>query len=83
MKSIVKKIAILSIAGMMQIGLGTSLIEASPLHIEPSSVQQQDNRNQIENERHEREIKRRPNESEREWHKRQELEKQRHKDNLR
>jgi hypothetical protein len=83
MKSMVKKIAILSMAGMMQVGFGASLIEASPLHTERSSVQQQDDRNQIENERHEREMKRRPNESEREWHERQKLENQRHKDNLR
>lgn len=83
MKSMVKKIAILSMAGMMQVGFGASLIEASPLYTERSSVQQQDDRNQIENERHEREMKRRPNESEREWHERQELEKQRHQDNLR
>ncbi len=83
MKSMVKKIAILSMVGMMQVGLGASLIEASPLHAERSSVQQQDDRKQIENERHEREMKRRPNESEREWHELQELEKQRHQDNLR
>jgi len=35
MKFVVKKIAIFSMVGMMQIGLGTSLIEASPLHSEP------------------------------------------------
>lgn len=83
MKNIVKKIAILSMMGMMQIGFGASLIEASPLHNVPSSVQQQDDRKQIENERHEREMKRRPNESEREWHERQRLENQRHEENLR
>lgn len=82
MENVVKKIAILSMMGMIQIGFGASLLEASPLHSEPSSVQQQDDRNQIENQRHDRELKRRPNESEREWHERQRLENQRHTENL-
>jgi len=43
MKGIVKKVAIFSMIGMMQIGLGTSLIEASPLH-SGSFPQQLDNR---------------------------------------
>jgi hypothetical protein len=83
MKNRVEKIAILSMIGLIQIGFGASLMEASPLHNEPASVRQQDDRNQIENERHEREMKRRPNESEREWHERQRLENQRHEENLR
>ena len=32
MKSIVKKLAILSMVGIMQAGFGTSIIEASPYH---------------------------------------------------
>lgn len=41
MKNIVKKIAIFSMVGMMQIGLGASVIEASPLYNEPAPTQQQ------------------------------------------
>lgn len=86
MKKIVKKIAIFSIAGMMQIGLGASVIEASPLN-NPVPMQQQDDQDRheaerIENERHEREMERRPNESEREWNERQSRENERHKRNL-
>ena len=84
MENLVKKIAIFSMVGMMQIGFGALVIEASPLlHNDGLQIVQLDDRQQIENERHEREMKRRPNESEREWHERQELEKQRHKENLR
>jgi len=46
MKSIVKKIAIFSMVGMMQVGLGISAIEASPLHDNPAPVQQQYDREQ-------------------------------------
>lgn len=93
MKNIIKKIAIFSMAGLMQIGFGASIIEASPLHNEIVPMQQQDGRHnrdqdrhereRIENERHEREMKRRPNEGEREWHERQRHEKERHEENLR
>jgi hypothetical protein len=92
MKNIVRKIAILSMVGMMQIGLGASVIEASPLH-NPLSMQQHDDqhdrdqdrheRERIENERHERELKRRPHEDERDWHERQRHENERHEENLR
>jgi membrane protein involved in colicin uptake len=86
MKNIVKKIAIFSMVGMMQIGFGASVIEASPLHNDGPYMQQQDDqhdqdrheRERIENERHEREMRRRDHESEREWHERQERERQRH-----
>ena len=44
MKCIVKKIALLSMMGMMQLGVSASLLEASPSHSEPFSVQQQDDR---------------------------------------
>ena len=61
MKNIVKKVAIFSMVGMMQVGLGTSAIEASPLHNDPAPMQQQYDRDQgrheedrFEHERHER-----------------------------
>ena len=94
MKNIVKKVAIYSMVGIMQLGLGASVIEASPLHNgTPKTVayeQRQDRhdrermeqerreRERVENERHEREMQRRQHESEREWHERQEREKERH-----
>ncbi|MBP2660573.1 MAG: hypothetical protein H6Q69_3605 [Firmicutes bacterium] len=86
MKKIVKKIMIYSMVGMMQLGLGATVIEASPLHNDGPDMQQQDDRHdqdrhereRHERERHEREMQRRHHESEREWHDRQEREKQRH-----
>jgi len=83
MKNITKKLIIYSMVGMMQIGLGASVIEAS------SPIQQQDDQDQdrheaenIENERHERAMERRPNESEREWVERQHRENERHEKKL-
>ena len=61
MKNIVKKIAIFSMVGMMQIGLGASVIEASPLYNEPVPMQQdnwkgdQHHGDRFEQNRHERE----------------------------
>jgi len=86
MNNIIKKVAIFSMIGMMQTGLGASVIEASPLHNEGTQriVQlddrhnQRDERERQENKRHEREMQRHHNEGEREWHDRQEKEKQRH-----
>jgi membrane protein involved in colicin uptake len=98
MKNIVKKIAIFSMVGMMQIGLGASIIEASPLYNEPAPMQQQNNwrvghgdrfehdrqqRERAENERHEREMKRRPHETRKQWHERQKHENERHERELR
>jgi membrane protein involved in colicin uptake len=92
-KSLVKKIAIYSMIGMMQVGFGASVIEASPLHNGSVSVQLQSDRHdrdqdrhereRVENERHEREMRRHPNEGEREWHERQQRENERHEENLR
>ncbi|MBP2625754.1 MAG: hypothetical protein H6Q68_465 [Firmicutes bacterium] len=85
MKSIVKKIAILSMVGMMQIGCDASVIEASPIHSDQAPIQQLDDRHEaerIENERHERAMERRPNESEYEWEERQKRENERHERNL-
>jgi hypothetical protein len=94
MKNIAKKIAVFSMVGMMQLGLGAPIIEASPLYNDgPQRVAQLDNRGhnndndrqrehdkreREENQRHEQEMKRHHNESEREWHDRQNKEKQRH-----
>ena len=91
MKTIVKKIVILSMAGMIQTGFGASVIEASPLHNDglqrivqlDDRRSDHDRRQQEENERHEREMRRRDHESEREWHDRQEREKKRHDNALR
>jgi len=52
MKKTAKKVAIFTMIGMMQIGLGTSLIEASPLHSEPFPQGHDDRHDQ---DRHERE----------------------------
>lgn len=93
MKNVVKKMAVFSMIGMMQIGFGASVIEASPLHNDDSQriieldrrdhydndrQRDHDRREREENRRHEREMQRRHHESEREWHDRQEREKQRH-----
>jgi len=86
MNRITKKIMIYSLAGMMQLGLGASVIEASPLHVDGTSgMVQLDNRHgnrdeqkRQENERHEREMRRHNNESDRDWNDRQQRENQRH-----
>lgn len=97
MKSLVKKVIIYSMVGIMQVGFGASIIEASPLHSPQRIVQfddgdhnrerdqqrEHDERMNKENERHEREMRRRDHESEREWRERQERENQRHEDALR
>lgn len=95
MKNIAKKIAVLSMVGMMQTGFGASVIEASPLHNQPPMQQQDDRhdnhdrgqdrheRERAEKERHEREMRQRPHEGEREWHERQNRENERHEENLR
>jgi ABC-type Zn2+ transport system substrate-binding protein/surface adhesin len=85
-KRIMKKIMIYSMVGIMQLGLGATVIEASPLHNDGPYMEQQDNRHdherhereRIENERHEREMRRHHHESEWEWHERQKREQQRH-----
>lgn len=93
MKNLFKKITIFSMLGMMQLGFGASVIEASPLHSDDSrQIVQLDRRDhhdndrqrnhdrqeREENKRHEREMRRHHRESERDWHDRQEREKQRH-----
>ena len=98
MKNLTKKIMVFSMVGMIQIGFGAAVLEASPLHNDDSHrfvqfddrhdddswrQQNHDERLRKENERHEREMKRRHHESEQEWHERQERENQQHEDNLR
>ncbi|SMD12319.1 hypothetical protein [Sporomusa malonica] len=88
MDKMVKKVAIYSMVGLMQLGLAVSVIEASPRGQEPPRQEQRDDKRQHEqererriqeeNERHEREMRRRDHESEHEWHERQRQEKERH-----
>ena len=65
MNNIAKKLMIYSLAGIMQMGLGAAVIEASPLHNDdPQRIVQldrqgdHDQRQRQENERHEREMRR-------------------------
>ncbi len=62
--------------GMMQVGLGTAVLEASPLYNNGSQrVVQLDAGEQLqETNRHNREMRQRPNESGQEWHDRQNIE---------
>jgi hypothetical protein len=93
MKSIAKKIMIYSLAGIMQVGLGATVVAASPLYNDgPQRIVQlddgynhdgdrqreHDRRQREENDRHEREMRRHDGESERDWHERQRIENERH-----
>jgi hypothetical protein len=85
MKNITKKIIVYSMVGLMQVGLGTAMVAASPLHNDgPQQIVQldrqsdHDQRQREENQRHEREMRRRDHESDRDWHNRQEQENQQH-----
>jgi hypothetical protein len=95
-KRIAKKIMIYSLAGIIQIGIGTAVVAASPLysdgpqrlvqlddrHDDNDRQREHDKRQREENERHEREMRRHDGESEREWHERQKRENERHKNAL-
>ncbi|MBP2653562.1 MAG: hypothetical protein H6Q73_1131 [Firmicutes bacterium] len=98
MNNITKKIMFYSLAGIMQFGLGATVIEAIPLYNEDSQrivqlddrrqpdndrQRKHDERQREENERHEREMRRHDGESDRDWHERQERENRRHNDALR
>lgn len=98
MKTIVKKIVIYFMVGIMQIGLVATVAEAAPLYNDNSQrVVQLDRHNRHdderrrhhderlrrENERHEREMRRHHHESEREWRERQRHERKRHERELR
>ncbi len=89
MKNVAKKLIIFSMAGLMQIGMFASAVEAAPArHDDPPGYEQRDEhhqrdrekerRIQAENKRHEHEMKRRPHESKRNWHERQKHEIERH-----
>ena len=97
MNDITKKAMIYALAGIMQLGLGATVIEASPLYNaggqqiiqldghQPDNDRQRkhDDRQREENQRHEREMRRHDGESDRDWHERQERENRRHNDALR
>jgi hypothetical protein len=85
MRSIAKKIMIYSMVGLMQVGLGTAVVAASPLYNDgPQQIVQldrqgdHDQRQREENQRHEREMRRHDHESDRDWNDRQWRENQRH-----
>jgi hypothetical protein len=93
MNGIAKKIMIYSLAGIMQIGLGATVVAASSLQNEgPQRIVQlddrqrdrndrqreHDDRQSQENDRHNREMQRHDNENDRDWHERQDRENERH-----
>ena len=89
MTRLTKKIMIFSLASIMQIGLGATVIEAAPAFNDgsPSMVQldhrsdrggDRGDRERQENDRHNREMQRRDGESDRDWHDRQDRENRRH-----
>jgi len=87
MNNIVKKGIIYSMLGIMQLGIGASVIEASPRHNDHQRYEHhqsnRDHRIQEERERHEREMQRREHEEEREWQERQDREKAHHEEVMR
>jgi Ni/Co efflux regulator RcnB len=86
MKSVVKKVVIYSMIGIMQLGLGASVIEASPRYNDQHQEQRHEDRRQriqVERDRHEREMQRRDYEEEREWRERQDREKAHHEEVMR
>ncbi|MDU2063651.1 MAG: hypothetical protein E6713_02325 [Sporomusaceae bacterium] len=78
MKRVGKKIMIYSLVGMMQIGWGVSVLEASPLTQENRSVIQLDDRHHMEREREHEERQREHDRRMREEQKRHEHEMRRH-----
>ncbi|AJQ28712.1 hypothetical protein [Pelosinus fermentans] len=89
MKGFVKKGIIYSLIGIIQLGIGASVIEASPRHENRHHKQHWDNRDhrdheiQEERARHEREMERRDHEEEWQWKERQEREKEHHEEVMR
>ncbi len=75
---------IYSMVGMMQLGLGVTVIEAAAFNNAGSQIVQldrqrdHDQRQHAENARHEREMRRHDHESDRDWHNRQARENQQH-----
>ncbi len=86
MNNLTKKMMIYSMVGMMQVGLGATVVAASPLYNDGSQRMVQlddrhrdrDERQRQENQRHEREMRRHDHEGDREWRERQDRERQRH-----
>ena len=75
--------------GMMQVGLGSTVVAASPLYnngpqriVQLDDEHDHDRRQHEENKRHEREMRRHEHESEREWHERQREENERHENTM-
>lgn len=88
MNKLVKKGIIFSMLGIMQLGIGASVIEASPRHNDQRyehhwNDRDRDHRIQEERERHEREMQRREHEEEREWKERQDRERAHHEEVMR
>lgn len=84
MNKITKKIIIYSIVGMMQAGVGTAILEASPGQGDQKQpgYGQQDQRQDQENQRHNQEMKKHEGENDRDWHERQRQENNRHNENM-
>ncbi len=88
MRNLTKKVMIYSMLGLMQVGLGATVgatvIEASAFNNDGSQIVQldrrsdHDQRQRQENDRHQREMRRRDHENDRDWHNRQARENQQH-----
>ena len=89
MNNLVKKLVIFSLIGVMQLGLGVSVTEASAHHGKhhEQRYEHHDNdrehRIQEERDRHEREMQRREHESEYEYRDRQDREREHHEEVMR
>lgn len=89
MNKLAKKVIVYSLVGIMQIGFGASVIEASPRDYQHDRQEQhrrdkdREHRIREENRRHEQEMRRRHHESEREWRDRQQREKDHHEEIMR
>lgn len=96
MKNIARKLIIYSMIGVMQLGFGAAVIEASPAYNKSAQrmvqlddrdqhhdrQQEHDRRYQEENRRHEQEMRRHHNENMRDWYARQARENDRHNNEL-
>jgi hypothetical protein len=86
MRNLTKKIMIYLMVGMMQVGIGTAVVVASPLYNDGTQriVQlddrqdHHDQRQREENRRHEQEMRRHDGENDRDWNDRQWRENQQH-----
>lgn len=92
MNKLAKNLMIFSMVGLMQVGLFATVAEAAaPRHDNPPKFEQRNEQRQREmerekerrireeNERHKKEMKRRPFESKKHWQERQRQENERHK----